>query len=630
MRKALLALLLALPGAARAQITAIAPFPGGSDGQLQFNNAFLFDGVPGTLVQGTTVTFVEVRATTAAFGAGAVKSTFTSTGSLFMASGASITLAGAQGWIFTRSSVTASSFWGDCSGCTGIPSTAAITAATIAKLSSVTVNASLFNPQASALFPLGVDPSSVAVKEGGFVKVAELDPSSVTKKGNWSFETAGPIQAASFTGSSGTFSTGTEIFNNQFYKARTSGGVAQNLLGILAAGGDIVRAGDSTGGTGQFQLFTGGELTMYCDRIGIALVDCRFTRQIVGDASLSIAQNIGAGGSITGSTFTATGTGSAFNITATTRTYTPYAHGVTALFESFVATGTGLALDVAGQGKFRATSIPSIQISSMAVLPNVRADTGVFQNIVATGTGLGLDVTGQGKFAGQVKFLETTNPSTIASSKTWAATIQGDTLYVKRIVSTETTSTPFVVIDLASGTINVNGLLVLGSWSGIKWPTGHVSTSPWSNILDASGSGASVTTLNTSSFTFVGRDLPGVVFSNSSTTTLTGFSKGIYLNTTAKIHIRYQGMANADAGTNCYFRLAVDGTALAGPGWIHENGTTASEVVLAGSSDRLAAGLHTVEIIGQRRVSDGGSCNTGPSSDAVKSQLWHASAVTEP
>lgn len=47
----------------------------------------------------------------AQFGSGSTKSTFTTLGSLFMASGSSITLAGPQGWVTTASSVTASSLF---------------------------------------------------------------------------------------------------------------------------------------------------------------------------------------------------------------------------------------------------------------------------------------------------------------------------------------------------------------------------------------------------------------------------------------------------------------------------------------------------------------------------------------
>jgi hypothetical protein len=129
MRRLLLAVALGLvSGAARAELSAIAPFPGGSSGQLQYNADFLFDGVPGSLVAGTTVTFVEIRVTTGAFGSGAVKSTFTSTGSLFMARNSSFTLVGPQGWLKSDSSVTASAFFGNCSGCSGIPSSAAVAA----------------------------------------------------------------------------------------------------------------------------------------------------------------------------------------------------------------------------------------------------------------------------------------------------------------------------------------------------------------------------------------------------------------------------------------------------------------------------------------------------------------------
>jgi hypothetical protein len=57
-----------------------------------------------------------------------------------------------------------------------------ITAALNAKISSVTVNASLLNPEASASLPLRVNSSSVAVKNAGnFVLNSEIDASSVAK-----------------------------------------------------------------------------------------------------------------------------------------------------------------------------------------------------------------------------------------------------------------------------------------------------------------------------------------------------------------------------------------------------------------------------------------------------------------
>jgi hypothetical protein len=94
-----------------------------------------------------------------------------------------------------------------------------ITAALNAKLSSVTINASLRNPQASASLPLGVDSSSVAIKNSsGFVLNMEIDPSSVTKLSgglvpNWLLDSSsvtkqGPIVSSiSATGVGGSKQT---------------------------------------------------------------------------------------------------------------------------------------------------------------------------------------------------------------------------------------------------------------------------------------------------------------------------------------------------------------------------------------------------------------------------------------
>ncbi len=56
----------------------------------------------------------------AQFGSAAAKSTFTTVGALLMASGSSITLSGANGFITGKSSITASAFFGDGSALTGI------------------------------------------------------------------------------------------------------------------------------------------------------------------------------------------------------------------------------------------------------------------------------------------------------------------------------------------------------------------------------------------------------------------------------------------------------------------------------------------------------------------------------
>lgn len=62
----------------------------------------------------------------AQFGTGGVKSTFNSAGGLFLASGSSLTLSGASGWIAVQSSVTASAFFGDGSGLTGVNAGSAV------------------------------------------------------------------------------------------------------------------------------------------------------------------------------------------------------------------------------------------------------------------------------------------------------------------------------------------------------------------------------------------------------------------------------------------------------------------------------------------------------------------------
>ena len=123
------ALLLAVPS--MGAIQGIVTEPGGSSGQLQYQADGLFSGVPGSAVAGTSVTVGEIRGSTAAFGAAASKSTFSYTGALAMAPGAGITLTGAGGTVTSASSMTGTHF-GDGSHLTGIPSTAAVSAAAAA------------------------------------------------------------------------------------------------------------------------------------------------------------------------------------------------------------------------------------------------------------------------------------------------------------------------------------------------------------------------------------------------------------------------------------------------------------------------------------------------------------------
>jgi hypothetical protein len=124
-----LALGALLAGAAAAEITSIATLPGGTSGQLEYNSRGHFTGAPGSSMDGSTLTVTEIRATTAAFGGGAAKSTFTKTGELDMAANAALILTSSGGYVLSRSSIVASAFFGDGANLTGIPSTGSFTAA---------------------------------------------------------------------------------------------------------------------------------------------------------------------------------------------------------------------------------------------------------------------------------------------------------------------------------------------------------------------------------------------------------------------------------------------------------------------------------------------------------------------
>jgi hypothetical protein len=100
--------------------------------------AFMKNGVKLGLGTATPATGLDVEGDSQ-FGSGATKSTFTIAGGLFIASGSSITLSGANGFIASQSSVTASAFFGDGSHLTGIVSTGSVL------LAGVTVPGALLN-----------------------------------------------------------------------------------------------------------------------------------------------------------------------------------------------------------------------------------------------------------------------------------------------------------------------------------------------------------------------------------------------------------------------------------------------------------------------------------------------------
>lgn len=130
-RVVLAALALTWGAAALAQIQSVVTYPGGSTGQLEYNNNSRFGGVPNSSVRGSTVAVAEIRASTAAFGNEGSKSTFSYTGALQMANNAGITLSGPNSFITVPSSITGSHF-GDGSHLTGLVSSAAVAAAAAA------------------------------------------------------------------------------------------------------------------------------------------------------------------------------------------------------------------------------------------------------------------------------------------------------------------------------------------------------------------------------------------------------------------------------------------------------------------------------------------------------------------
>ena len=160
------------------------------------------------------------------FGSGTTISTFSALGGLFIASGSSVTLTGANGWLASASSVTASAFFGDASHLSNVPST--FNGGTVANqttfLSTVTIQGNAFSVGASSFVVIG---SSVGI--GTAFPTAKLHLSSGNMILDGNNNTAGIYGGAtgsSFTVTAGGWSNGNMNLDGSVYI------LANNNVGI--------------------------------------------------------------------------------------------------------------------------------------------------------------------------------------------------------------------------------------------------------------------------------------------------------------------------------------------------------------------------------------------------------------
>lgn len=583
MLKASLALLLALAGGAHAQITAIAPFPGGTDGQLQYNGSYFFEGVTGSLVQGSTLTLVEVRATTAAFGAGAVKSTFTSTGSLFMASGASITLSGAQGWLTTRSSVTASAFFGYGGSLSGVPSSASI---------------------------VGV---YLPLTGGGMSGEIRMVNSSMTLSGPTGFITsASSINASSFFGPLvGNADTASRLFSTG--AAATSGYLCrgQSVYGFcLEAKVETAGASGSTSPVSAGALYTHEQLTGSSAHGATA-----------ANTASQIVTRDGSGNFAAG-TITAALSGNATTASALAADPSDAPSGF--LSRGITANGTVEQAKVDTVG----TSGSTNPISGGALYTHEQLQGSNAHGATSANTAsmiVARDASGNFS-AGKVNMSSAAEAGSLSISSAGAIgghlTVNGN-IGATKFLGSGAHLTGIIGPGIAQSTITLQYHLNASGCTSGQIPKMQAS-GVWGCDSD---SGGSVTTLNVSSFSVrnnVKASAATAVFSGTSSNTVSGMTFTMYINTTAQIRCSMRGWkVNADAGTECGLSVAFDGTVPSVTGgesnhYTHRNGLTTTEMPMHYfTSGRLSAGTISVAYARWRTLGSG-SCNDGaatPSAD---------------
>lgn len=571
-KRLLLAVFLGLAtGGARAQITAIAPFPGGSNGQLQYNNSFLFEGVSGTLVQGTTVTLVQVQASTAVFGTGTNKSTFTSFGSLVMAANSSFTLSGAGGIFTGQSSVTASAFFGWGGNLLGIPSSGSI----------LGVYLPLSGGGMSGEIRMVNSSMSLTGSSGFITSQSSVNASSFFGPLVGNADTASRSASTGTAASSGFLCRGVSVYG-WCLPALVDGSPVNGSTNPVAS--DALFDHNADAGAHAAGIAGNSATASALAALPVAAVSGKLCRGILanGDCREAHLDTLGVSGSTNPVTAGALFTHAALSGTS--------AHGAS----SVGAASQLVSLDA--NGAFQATR-------------------GAFSGSLTASTFTATDLTAFGVYA---------------PTRTYAGTTISPTIYTSRIVSTETGSGAFPFDS--SGTVKIRGLLDLSDGGWIKWADSR-STSANSGQALLGGGGTSVTTLAISSFSIIGStgSAPGVF--NGSTATVAGMTKTMYLNTTAKIQCVLGGLKiNADAGTECYHSVAFGGTVPSTVGgeqakYKHDNNLETVEMrdiwVMSG---RLGPG--TISVAVARWSTGAGSCNDG--AGHPKRFIFQCWAVTDP
>lgn len=235
----------------------------------------------------------------AQFGSGAAKSTFTAGGALTLARDAGLSLSGGAGAITTQSSVTASAFFGDGSGLTGVSGSDAsrVSKAGDAMTGTLTINAS---PALTTGDQQGLLVSTnVFLASGSRLSLGTISsPASAYLTVNGTGLINGPVSANTIDIAAGRIGAGASIYSSGSICA------ANNSVSCLGAAGVIMSAGGVRPGTN--------------DAVDVGTSGLRFRAGYFGSTGLDVSGpitaagpngNITTGSSVTASAFFGDGSG---------------------------------------------------------------------------------------------------------------------------------------------------------------------------------------------------------------------------------------------------------------------------------------------------------------------------------